>query len=121
MRLVCFSVLVVMLESLAWGQNSGITGRIVDPTGAVVPSAEVTVLNVDTGARYPTSANNDGYYMVPHLDPGRYQLDVKASGFKPVVHSAIVLQVEQVARVDFNLELGNVNEKVEVSGTAPLV
>jgi hypothetical protein len=111
----------MFLAGAAWGQTAQITGRIVDPTGAVVPSAQVNVLNVETGNHYPAHANDGGYFTVARLDPGRYQVEVKAAGFKPVARSGIVLQVEQVARVDFTLELGNVGERVEVSGAAPLV
>ena len=106
---------------VAWGQNAEITGRITDPTGAVIPSAQVTIKNVETGTQYPTHANDGGYFTVARLDPGRYQVEVKASGFKPIVRSGILLQVEQVARVDFALEVGTITERVEVSGTAPLI
>ncbi len=111
---------MLLASSVVWAQAE-ITGRIVDPTGAVVPSAQVTVLNVETGVHYPAHANHDGYFTVPRLDPGKYQVEVKAPGFKPVLRSGIVLQVEQVARIDFSLELGNMSQQVEVTSTAPLV
>ena len=104
-----------------FAQTAEITGRVIDPTGAVVPEAHVTISNVETGAHYASPTNSEGYFSAPRLDPGKYKVEVKAAGFKPVVRSGIVLQVEQVARLDFTLELGNVNEQVEVSGTAPLV
>jgi hypothetical protein len=107
--------------SAALAQGAEVTGRVTDPTGAVVPAAEVTVLNLETGVHHPAHTNNDGYYSVPSLDPGKYQVDVKAAGFKPVVRTGVVLQVEQVARIDFKIELGNVTETVEVAGTTPLV
>ena len=103
------------------GARREVTGRVTDPTGAVVPSAEVTVLNVATGVHYPAHTNHDGYFSVTPLDPGQYQVEAKAAGFKLAVRKGIMLQVEQVARIDFKLELGNVTEQVEVSGTAPLV
>jgi hypothetical protein len=113
--------LLFLTASPLWAQGAEVTGRVTDPTGAVVPSAVVSVLNVETGVRYPAQTNHDGYYGVPSLVPGRYQISVNASGFKPVLRTGIVLQVEQVARFDFKLELGNVTEQVEVAGTAPLV
>jgi hypothetical protein len=113
--------LILAASTAVWAQGAEVTGRVTDPTGAIVPSAEVAVLNVATGVHYPAQTNHDGYFSVKPLDPGQYQIEVRASGFKPVLHKGIVLQVEQVARIDFKLELGSVNEQVEVSGTAPLV
>ncbi len=121
MRFLILSSLILAAGWTAWGQGAEITGRVTDPSGSVVPAAAVTVLNVATGVRYPAKTNDQGYYSVPNLAPGNYQVDVKAAGFKPVVRAGIALQVEQVARVDFTLQLGNVSEQVEVSGAAPLV
>ncbi|MEO7651855.1 MAG: carboxypeptidase-like regulatory domain-containing protein, partial [Bryobacteraceae bacterium] len=102
-------------------QTAQITGRIADPTGAVVPAANVSVTNVDTGDKRNTTSNEQGYYTVLFLEPGNYQVQIQANGFKPIVRSAVKLQVEQVARLDFKVELGNVNETIEVAGAAPLV
>ena len=113
--------LVLLAGATAWAQTAEVTGRITDPTGAVVPSAQVNVVNIETGAHFPAPANADGYFTVARLQPGKYQVSVRAAGFKPVVRSGIVLQVDQVARFDFKLELGNVSEEVQVSGEAPLV
>ena len=121
MKLPACCGFVLVTSTLLWAQGAEVTGRVTDPTGAVIPSADVSVLNMETGVRHPVHTNQDGYYLVPSLDPGKYQVGVTASGFKPVVHTGIVLEVEQVARVDFKLELGNISEKVEVAGTAPLV
>ena len=121
MKILFFCIMMFAASSLAWAQGAEVTGRVTDPSGSVIPTADVVVLNIETGVRYPTHTNGDGYFSVPQLNPGKYQVEVNASGFKPVVHTGIVLQVEQVARVDFKLELGNVTEKVEVTGTAPLV
>jgi hypothetical protein len=104
-----------------WAQGAEITGRVTDPSGAVAPLVEVTVLNVETGAHYPAHTNQDGYYSAPNLNPGKYRIDLKAPGFRPIVRSGIVLQVEQVARVDFKLEVGSLTEQVEVTGRPPLV
>jgi len=111
----------LMAGVLAWGQGAEVTGRVTDPTGAVVPAAELTVTNLATGIHHPAKTNQDGYYAVPSLDPGTYEVSVKSTGFKPVLQTGLVLQVEQVARVDFKLEIGSVSEGVEVTAAVPLL
>jgi hypothetical protein len=113
--------LLALLPLALLGQNSQITGRVSDPSGAVIPQARVTVTNEGTGVKWNAVSNEVGYYTVPLLEPGSYRIRVEGSGFKPVVRSAVRLQVEQAARLDFTLELGQVNETVEISAEAPLV
>jgi hypothetical protein len=111
----------LLTATAIYAQTAEITGRVTDPSGAVVPAAQVTITNVETGSHYGLRTNADGYFTAARLDPGKYRAEVKAPGFKPVLRNGIALQVEQVARVDFMLEVGNMTEQVEVSGTAPLV
>ena len=113
--------LVEIACAVGTGARIVITGRVADPSGAVVPNAQVAVTNEATGARWSAVSNDSGYYTVPLLEPGAYRIRVEGAGFKPVVRAGVRLQVEQVARIDFALELGAVAEAVEVSGEAPLV
>jgi len=119
MKLVVFflSAAAAVLQA----QNAQITGRVADPSGAVVPSAEVSVTNVDTGDRRSTSTNEQGYYTVLFLIPGNYQVQVQRQGFRAASRTGVRLQVDQVARLDFTLEVGGVTEAVDVVGAAPLV
>ncbi len=110
-----------ILPCRAQTPTAQITGRITDPTGAVVPKAEVEVTNVDTGIRWQTTSNESGYYTLPVLPPGNYRLTVRQQGFKPMTRSGVSLVVDQVARIDFTLEVGGVTETVEVTSTAPLL
>ena len=105
----------------AFAQNAQITGRVMDSSGAVVVGVDVTVVNTQTGARLPARSNNEGYYTVTGLEPGKFQIEIKHTGFKPVLRSGIVLQVDEVARLDFVLEPGTVREWVIVNAAAPLV
>ncbi|MBL8230532.1 MAG: TonB-dependent receptor [Bryobacterales bacterium] len=116
-----YLLLLLLAVSPGLAQNAEITGRVADPAGAVVANAEVVVTNSGTGNLFPTVTNGQGYYTVRGLIPGTYQVRVSAVGFKPVLRSGVVLQVEQVARLDFALELGQVTEQIEVTGTPPLV
>ena len=113
--------LFILLAGGALAQNAEITGRVTDPGGAVVPGAAVVITNAATGNTFPVTTNAQGYYTVPGLIPGAYEVRVTAGGFKPVRRTGVALQVEQVARLDFALELGQLSEQIEVTGTPPLV
>lgn len=112
---------IVLATGGLFAQTAEITGRLTDSSGAVVPNSRVTAANTDTGTRRETTSNETGYYAISSLLPGHYELDVQASGFKQVKQTGITLVVQQVARLDFALELGTLQEAVEVSAPAPLV
>lgn len=105
----------------AFGQNAQLTGRIADASGAVVPGAAVTVTNVDTGVERKTVSNEEGYYTVPFLQPGAYRMTVQHQGFKPVNREGVKLDVAQIGRIDFSLEVGQLTDAVTVTSTAPLL
>lgn len=98
-----------------------ITGAVKDSSGAAVAGALVTVRHPSTNAVRDTVTNNEGIYTVPALVPGIYEVKAEKSGFKVSTRSNIELQVQQTARVDFDLAVGQVTEIVEVSGVAPLL
>ncbi len=121
MRIVLVLSLTLLTFTTARAQTSQITGRVTDPSGAVIPGAEVTVTNAGTGVRWTASSNQEGYYTVSRLDPGRYQIAVQSGGFKRALRTGIVLQVDQAARIDVTLEVGELAESVEVSAGAALI
>src|SRR5512133_697614 len=128
MRVSCYKLgvillvllLVIAVPCLAQASNAQLTGRVNDSSGAIVPDATVEVSNVDTGVRWPATTNNDGYFTVPLLPPGNYRITIRIQGFKEAARN-VRLEVNQVARVDFTLEVGAVNETVEVTGAPPLL
>jgi len=105
----------------ATGPTGAITGTVTDPSGAEVPKARVMVTNQETNAVREVRTNDDGDYTVPLLPPGHYRVAVEKSGFRRSVQSDVTLDVDQLARVDVELQLGAVTEEVKVSGTPPLV
>ena len=118
------SVLAVCaLAGCAWGQQvaATITGRVNDPSGAAVSGAKVTATSVDRGVAYTTTANTEGYYNLPNLPIGAYTVKVENAGFQTAVQSNITLEMNQVAKLDFQLLVGNVQTTVEVTGAAPLL
>ena len=98
-----------------------ITGTVVDPTGAVVPDAAVTVRHVDTGATSEVATNNRGIYRTPPLKIGNYEVEVVQSGFKTLIRRGITLRSAEIVRLDLMLELGDAAETVEVMAAAPLL
>ena len=110
------------LTTTALAQNSAtIYGTISDAAGAVVPGAAVTVTHVDTGTTRHTTTDATGSYVVVQLTVGRFMLRAQSPGFKEYVQNDIVLQVGENRRADFALEVGNVNERVEVEAQAAQV
>jgi hypothetical protein len=113
-------ILVLALACFAQAPTAQVTGRVSDSSGGVVPGATVDLQNIDTGVNWPATTNNDGYYTVPLLPPGNYRITVRNQGFKEAARN-VRLEVNQVARVDFALELGTLSETVEVTGAPPLL
>jgi hypothetical protein len=121
-----FALLVVLLAggatNLVYAQlTAQITGTVADSTGAVIPGVMVTVRNEGTGIQWEVKTNEAGIYTVPLLQPGIYQINVQAQGFKPVNRSGIRLGVAQTAKVDFSLEVGTATDSIDVTDTAPLL
>jgi TonB family protein len=80
-------------------------GRVMNPSGAVVPSAKVTVTNADTGAIHSATTNKEGEYAIGGLRPGKYTLTAEREGFRTAVRSNIVLKAGVRERIDFSLIL----------------
>jgi hypothetical protein len=92
-----------------------------DASGAAVPGAAVTVTNVGMNAPRSATTNAEGLYTFPALVPGMYQVKVEKDGFNAYVRKDIELQVQQTVRIDVSLTVGQVQQSIEVSGTAGLL
>lgn len=104
-----------------WAQETAeITGRIVDSSGSVVPNVAVEIRDVNTNARWNVSTNAEGYYAQALLPPANYSVTVRMSGFKQEVRN-VTLEVQQVARLDFTLQVGAVSETIEVIAAQPML
>ena len=116
---LCFAALAA---APLFGQTlATVTGEVKDSSGAAVTGAMVTVRHTGTNGLRNATTNDDGIYNIPALVPGQYDVKAEKSGFKVATRTNIELQVQQTARVDFALEVGQVSEIVEVSGAAPLL
>jgi hypothetical protein len=108
-----------ILPSLAQ-ETAEITGRITDSTGAVISAAAVEITSANTNATWTVTTSTTGYYTQPLLPPGDYRITVRVPGFKQEVRHA-TLEVQQVARLDFTLQVGAASETIEVTAAAPLL
>ena len=106
-------VLLCGLMSVAmYAQTASLTGRVTDPSGAVVPDARVAVRSVGTGVTATVTTNQDGYYSAPSLPPGRYDVEISRDGFMATRQVGLELAVQQVARLDVVLKVGAVSERI---------
>ncbi|MCI0624267.1 MAG: carboxypeptidase-like regulatory domain-containing protein, partial [Acidobacteria bacterium] len=106
---------------LAQSELATLTGTVTDSSGGVIANADVTVTNQGTNISSTGRSNENGRYVVPSLKPGLYTVAVSASGFKKYVNTAVTLQVNQTARLDIELTVGEVTQEVTVSAEAPLL
>jgi len=109
------------LPAFAQVSTAELSGDVTDPTGAAVAAAKVIAQNAETGATREAVTDTLGAYVMTLLPPGTYTLSVEAAGFRKTVQSGVVLQVNQRARVDCSLQVGQITETVQVTGTAPLL
>jgi len=115
-RVLLLSGLLLLSTCLAFGQTATtqVTGEVTDSTGAAIPGAIATARNAQTGVSRESTTNAEGIYTIPFLLPGKYDLEIRKDGFKIARQSNIVLDVEQVARIDFTLAVGTVSQTVDV-------
>jgi len=116
--------LLAFLPDRAYCQLAGsatITGTITDPSGAVVPSAEVTIRNTDTGIERKTETSDAGIYNAAFLPPGHYEVHAGKTGFSPVLRTDLTLQVGQTLTINLALSVQAAQQQVTVTGAAGVV
>src|SRR5262249_41516534 len=112
--LSCFYVLPLVAQI----QNARIEGNVQDASGAVIPGAKLSIVNVRTQAKVDAETDAAGFYFFPALQPGFYALTAEASGFRKATITNIEVTVGVTLRQDVKLELGTVAENVTVEATA---
>ena len=120
---VALLVLVTVPISLfaQGGATAAVSGHVTDPTGAVIPGAEVTITNLATGVASSNESNAVGAYSLLNLPPAFYQITVSKEGFQQTAIPIVQLEVNQSVVQDFTLEVGSVDQTIEVSATAQLL
>src|SRR5215469_4991093 len=116
------ATLISVIGTLMAQESHGtISGRVLDASAAAVSGAEIHATNTSTGASVSAKSNESGNYSLPYLVPSMYVLTAEMHGFKKTERSRIELRVNDILNIDFQLQVGNVSEVVEVNDTAPLL
>ena len=114
-------ILALALPVLAQNNTGIISGRITDPSGAVVPNAQIAVVQTETNVESLSESNSEGLFRVPSLLNGPYRLTIIASGFKKQVRDGLTLRIGENLNVEIKLDVGSVSEAVEVTSALPLL
>jgi len=113
---------VLSFSACGWAQianNTTLVGTVTDPSGGVVVAATVSAVNVATNVSYTGATNGDGYYSIPYVSPGIYDVTVQMNGFETVVIKGTIVQLNLAARTDITLRVGSTNSAVTISATNP--
>ncbi len=122
-RFVWMLFTVAFLASQAHAQNifGSVVGTVSDPSGAVVPGATVTATSLGTGQKRTVTTGDQGNFSILSLPRGQYSLDIDASGFKHLSRSPIDVTVNQEARIDVQMQIGEQSQQVVVTGAPPIM
>ena len=118
---VCVLVLCVSSLALAQAGRGGISGTVTDPSGAIVPGAQVALLNGSTGLTLHTVTSSAGLYRFLSLNPGTYKVTASQKGFANVAQENVTVDVDQVTEVNITLRLGAASETITVTEGVELV
>src|SRR5919197_2921030 len=117
--LLAATVLVLIVATSAAQEFRGsVTGRVIDPSGAVVPGAQVTITNTATNVSNSVTSNEEGVYTVLYLADGRYNVVAEKTGFKKLLRT-VEVRVGDKITLDLRLEVGSVTESVNITTEAP--
>lgn len=117
------SLFLLSFPSVLRGQstNASLSGRITDPTKAVIADARVITISAETNVRYETTANASGEYSLANLPPGPYRLEIEKPGFKKLIKPDVILHVQDALAIDFEMAVGEVTETITAEAGAPLL
>jgi hypothetical protein len=115
--LVILALLPLPLEAQSF--YGSVVGTVTDPSGGVIPGASASLTNLGTAEKRSAMTDSNGTYRFVNLVPGRYRLEVEASGFKRLTREPIAVVVEAAVRIDAALEIGNITETVSVTAETP--
>jgi len=118
--LCCLALLAAPLALMAQvANNTTLVGTVADPTSGVIAGAHVVGVNRDTKVAYSGDTNGEGYYSIPFVAPGTYDITVEKTGFRKTTASGVVVQLNMSARTDFSLNVGSETTEITVSAATP--
>jgi hypothetical protein len=125
---ICLALVLVVLAllfsepaALAQFELAGVSGRVTDPSGAVLAQAEVEVKNVETGTSVIRTTNSDGLYSIPSLRPGHYVISVRKQGFKTVSVTELTLNIQDNVVRNFQLQVGAASESITITADSSTI
>ena len=119
--LACLIVLALPSNLRAQIDTGGITGTVLDPSGAAVPNTMITLTNVGTNVKTVTKSTATGNYSFSGLLPGTYTIEASASGFKHYLVHGVAVHLQQTVEEDIHLTTGSVEQSVTVTAAPPLL
>jgi carboxypeptidase family protein/TonB-dependent receptor-like protein len=105
----------------AQSTNASLTGRLTDPSKAIIVDANIAAISANTNVRYETTTNGSGKYYLANLPPSLYRIEIEKTGFKKLIKPGVILHVQDALEIDFQMTLGSVSETITVEAGAPLV
>ena len=122
-RLFSLVFLALLLAANAFSQGvfGSMQGTLTDDSGAVVPKVRIMARNVETGLTFTSESNEAGIFLLGELRPGRYDVTAERQGFSTFTQKGITLRVNDQIRIDIQMKVGQISERVEVAAEAPLV
>jgi hypothetical protein len=105
----------------AQSTSASITGRVTDPSRALIVGAKVAAVSSGTSFRYEAVTNGSGDYYITNPPPGNYRLEIEKTGFKKLIKPGVILHVQEAIELNFELTLGSASETITVEAGAPLV
>ncbi|PYS75042.1 MAG: hypothetical protein DMF73_02150 [Acidobacteria bacterium] len=121
LNLLAIVVALIAASASAQEFRGSITGRVLDPSTAAVPSARITFLNAGTNASAAVFSDSDGNYAIPYVAAGVYDITVEAAGFKKLSRRGVEVRVGDKLTIDFTLEVGEIREVVTIINALPLL
>ena len=124
MKLGVLAALICFLSSgPAIGQTffGSIVGSVTDSSSSAIPQANVTLVNLGTNERRSSATDDSGAYQFPNLSPGQYRVEIEKTGFRRLVREPITVEVQSAVRIDADMQVGDVNQIVEVSAQTPIL
>jgi hypothetical protein len=123
LRISSAALFLVSFTALLRAQSTdaSLTGRITDPSQALIGDAKVTAVSAGTNVRYETVTNSSGEYFLTNLPPGTYRVEVEKTGFKKLIKPDVILNVQDNRAIDFEMTLGAASDTITVEAGAPLV
>ena len=121
-RLFSVFVLCFAFTSVFHAQttSASLRGRVTDPTKAVIADGRVTAISTGTNLRYETTTSSSGEYYLSNLPPSPYRIEVEKSGFTRLIKPDVVVHVQDVLEINFEMKVGSTSESITVEGGAPL-